>query len=284
LGVTGVFDRADVVGLDTIASVMRRQNGILPQVLADRASSGRLGLKTGSGFFHWSPADVERFERRETQHLITQLRAGHVLPAGDAALVRPSGTPVVELDQGVLNEYLQRAMAEYRDCTPESPPRCFGILVGELQDRVLHVRRVEFARSVRGADPVVADEWGNVIIPCFGDAYANERRGFWAEPTGIRAIHDRAVEDGLDILGSIHLHPDWHNIGPEGERSLRISEQPTPVDRYLFANTGWPLNMICYVERSRGRASYNIAAWMSPAHATAEDCVPMPIRHALPVA
>ncbi|MFF4603075.1 hypothetical protein ACFY12_10025 [Streptomyces sp. NPDC001339] len=52
---------------------------------------------------------------------------------------------------------------------------------------------MEFARNVRSADTVAADEFRTTIIPRFGVAYANMHRGFWCDSRDLLRIHKRAA-------------------------------------------------------------------------------------------
>ncbi|OLZ61270.1 hypothetical protein AV521_43855 [Streptomyces sp. IMTB 2501] len=168
----------------------------------------------------------------------------------------------MSIDHGTLVPFLRAAEKEYRCCTPERPPGCFAVLVGHTVNGVSHVSRVEFGKNVRASSPVAVDEFADTIVPCFGAAYANERRGFWCDSRDLLRITRGAEADGLDVLGSVHLHPDWHRIGPPRERALRISQRPTRMDGYLFDNTRWPVNLICYFEgRDDDAIVPTLAAW-----------------------
>ncbi|QAT88033.1 putative 3-hydroxyacyl-CoA dehydrogenase [Corallococcus coralloides] len=74
LGASGIFDRLDLVGLDFITSVLRGSGRPVPPVLAQKVDQGELGLKTGQGFYPWTPDSAAAFEERMARHLITQLR------------------------------------------------------------------------------------------------------------------------------------------------------------------------------------------------------------------
>jgi hypothetical protein len=157
-------------------------------------------------------------------------------------------------------------------------------MVGGIADGEVTVERFEFGTNVRATSNLAVNEFSSNIAERFGPAYLNEHRGFWCSSSDLLRIHRDADADGLEILGSVHMHPDWHRIGPPAERGLRISEQPTPMDEYMFAMTGWPVNMICYLER-RGRGFFHrYAAWQHPgsqlpgARAVA---IPVHVRHAL---
>ncbi|MEW9550311.1 hypothetical protein [Nonomuraea sp. NPDC050783] len=182
------------------------------------------------------------------------------------------------VDHLVLQSFVHVAMRTYELCTPSRPLSCFAVLVGEITEEVALIREIVPGRSVRATDPAVATEFRSGVVPRFGTAYENEHRGFWADPRELLRIHREADERGWDIIGSIHMHPDWHRIGPLGERGLRLSQEPTPMDVYMFANTRWPVNMICYLERSGHGFQYAVAAWAPPSAPDATTCPDMDFR------
>jgi uncharacterized protein (TIGR02246 family) len=163
-------------------------------------------------------------------------------------------------------------------CTPTRPPACFAILVGEIVEGEALIHSVEFGRNVRATAPTAMEEYRSMIVPCFGPAYKNENRGFWCDSTDLLRIHRKAEAQGLGILGSIHLHPDWHRMGPDGERGLTISEAPTPMDAYMFRNTAWPVNVICYLERPNQDVRYTFGVWSPFSEAGGTGCAPIPIQ------
>ncbi|WP_329167118.1 SgcJ/EcaC family oxidoreductase (plasmid) [Streptomyces sp. NBC_01717] len=175
-----------------------------------------------------------------------------------------------------LEPFVSAALSAYETCTPEKPPSCFAVLVGELVKGEALVHGVEFGRNVRATELAATDEYRSTIVPRFGPAYDNEHRGFWCDSTDLLNISRKAEAQGWDILGSIHLHPDWHRIGPPAERGLTISEAPTPMDAYMISSTSWPVNMICYLERPNQDVHYTLAAWGPGAEPG--DCVPIPIQ------
>jgi 3-hydroxyacyl-CoA dehydrogenase len=264
LGISGVFDRLDLAGLDTVAAVLARQGRPVPRLIADKVAAGHLGRKSGQGFYPWPATRAAEYDRLETKHLAAHLLRDRRTPRqGPAVGTGSAGYPVV-VEPGALDDFLAAALDEYETCTPMRPPRCFAVLVGTIGDASIRVRQVHFAESTRAEDPSANAEWSETIVPCFGSAYANDRRGFWCRPTDLLQISRQADAEGLDVLGSVHLHPDWHHIGPPNERGLRISADPTPMDRYLFGNTGWPVNLICYLERVDGVMRHTMAAWAPP--------------------
>ncbi|NMO18421.1 hypothetical protein HPC49_11725 [Pyxidicoccus fallax] len=178
---------------------------------------------------------------------------------------------VVLLDPAVLSDFLADAIREYSTCTPELPPRSWAVLLGRFTDDAMLVERVRFATNIRETDDTVLQEFDATIIPRFGACYSNGRRGFWCEPRELLRITTEAEAQGLEVLGSIHLHPDWHRIGPPHERGLRVSQEPTPMDRHLFRGSGWPLNMILYLEQREGRLYHSLGAWASPPDAEQPD-------------
>ncbi|MGH3656853.1 MAG: 3-hydroxyacyl-CoA dehydrogenase NAD-binding domain-containing protein, partial [Micromonosporaceae bacterium] len=257
-GSTGVFDRIDLAGLDTVAAVLTGQGRPVPATLQERLSAGHLGVKAGRGFYDWPPERAAQIERTLAQHLVDQLRRDRKPPFEKPTTAAPD----VLLDMRLIEPFLTAAVAEYQGCTTEQPPSCFAVLVGQRAvPGHLQPTRVCFGRNVRAQDPVALTEFATNVVPCFGAAYANTRRGFWCDAGDLLRISREADADGLEILGSIHLHPDWHHIGPAHERGLRISHHPTPMDRYVLDRTGWPLNMICYLERSNGDIHHTLGAW-----------------------
>jgi proteasome lid subunit RPN8/RPN11 len=194
-------------------------------------------------------------------------------------------TSAVVVDRDLLSPFLTAARQEYRDCTPEAPPGCFAVLVGSLRDDVAEVERVEHAENVRAVDETAQAEFRASVVPCFGKAYANRRRGFWCSSRDLLRIHRRAEQEDLEVLGSIHLHPDWHQIGPAAERGLRISQRPTPMDRYMFAHTGYPVNMICYLETpdpaasTPGEITELLAAWAPPRLPEDPHCPELTVKY-----
>lgn len=271
LGVSGVFDRLDLAGLDTVAGVLERQGKPVPPMLAEKVAAGHAGRKAGQGFYGWSAEQAAAYDEREAEHL-----AG-LLPRPEPA---PPQAHTVLIEPGVLAEYLAEARAEYESCTPADPPRCFAVLVGSLgSDGIAAIERLHFAETVRDDDPSASLAWAESIVPCFGSAYENKRRGFWCGPDDLFRISRQADADGLDVLGSIHLHPDWHRIGPKHERGLTISEQPTPMDGFLFRNTGWPVNLICYLERVDDRLLHGLSGWAPPPYDDpARGCTQLAVR------
>ncbi|WP_217211461.1 hypothetical protein [Streptomyces sp. AC550_RSS872] len=181
-----------------------------------------------------------------------------------------------------LKSFTSAARTEYEECTPEEPPSCFAVLLGTVEDGVAHVAEVEFATNARASDPTAMAEFSGVITTRFGPAYRNPCRGFWCSSKDLLRIQRRAEHQRLDILGSVHMHPDWHRIGPPAERALTISEHPTPMDRYMFDNTRYPVNMICYLESIGGKLSSALAAWGPPSEEQPDaSCPRLTLRFAV---
>lgn len=188
----------------------------------------------------------------------------------------------VLLDLSALAGFFGDAVREYESSTPELPPRCWAILLGRFVEDAMTVERVRFARNIRESDGEVLKEFQSNVIPRFGACYANGRRGFWCEPKDLLRITREAEAEGQKVLGSIHLHPDWHRIGPPDERGLRVSQEPTPMDRHVFHSSGWPLNMILYLERRRGRLYHSLGAWAPPLEpGSGAPCRPLSLRLAV---
>lgn len=187
----------------------------------------------------------------------------------------------VLVEARALDLFLAAAVTEYELLTPEAPLACFALLLGGLDtaEAEARVQRVVFGRNARTTDPAARREFAEAIVPRFGPAYENEVRGWWLDSRDLLRISQEAEDEGLEVLGSIHMHPDWHRIGPPQERGFTLSEQPTPMDQYVFGGTAWPVNVICYLER-RGRAMYHaLAAWAPPsADRPGGGCAEVPLR------
>ena len=74
LGVTGIFERLDLAGLDTMGAILRSAGRPVPPLIAEKVERGELGLKSGRGFYVWTPEATAAFEDRVARHLIEQLR------------------------------------------------------------------------------------------------------------------------------------------------------------------------------------------------------------------
>lgn len=193
----------------------------------------------------------------------------HVQPA-EQQCDAPPRLPLVVLQPGVLDPLLADALAQYHRAWDAAQngerylPRCWALLVGRMSGGLLQVESLRWAENVRESDAVVLEEFSEVIVPCFGAGYSNGRRGYWCDPAQLRKIMGEAEAEGLDVLGSVHMHADMHRFWPEHAQGLVLSECPTAMDEYLFRNGGWPLNMICHLETYDEQVTATLGAW-SPA-------------------
>ncbi|WP_051866415.1 hypothetical protein [Streptomyces griseus] len=193
----------------------------------------------------------------------------------------PTAAPTVLMDDRALTDFLSAAVGEYRLITAEAPLPCFALLLGSAEGTTYLVRRIAFGRNARTRDPAARREFRETIVPRFGPAYENESRGWWMDSRDVLTASREADALEMDLLGSIHMHPDWHRLGPPSERGHTLSERPTPMDRHLFGRTGWPLNIICYLERRGGVFYHALAAWSPPPAregAEAAECPQVPLR------
>jgi hypothetical protein len=177
----------------------------------------------------------------------------------------------VLFSETALEVFVKAAAEEYTYITPDEPRPCFGVLLGTGTESGFLVEHVEFGRNARTTSVAARQEFESTIVPQFGSAYENPVRAWWLDPADLLRISRRADELGYDILGSIHLHPDWHRLGPESERDRPLSDRPSAMDKYVFRSCGWPINVVCYLERRHGDLYYSIAAWDG-------DCLPLPLR------
>nr|ATE50864.1 JAMM metalloprotease [Actinoplanes tsinanensis]AVL27078.1 metal-dependent protease [Actinoplanes tsinanensis] len=181
-----------------------------------------------------------------------------------------------------VRRFLSSALGEYQKCldsrdadgVPSHLPRASGLLFGQVGGAEIVISDVEFVPNVRDSDESVMAEFEATIAPQFGDVYKNPGRGFWSDEQGVLQAIRQQSANGLELLGSIHSHPNWHEIGPPHERRQRLSEHPTQMDEYLFRQSCWPVNVIWYVHESSGGIAHRVAAWRPGA----EQCDRLDIR------
>jgi hypothetical protein len=172
-----------------------------------------------------------------------------------------------ELDPA--QRFIDTAIREYETClasrdpdgVPKHLPRASALLFGMLDDTEIVISDVEFVPNIRDRDEDVIAEFETVIAPRFGEAYRNPGRGFWCDESDVLQIVKRRAADGFDLLGSVHSHPNWQEIGPPHERRQQLSENPTQMDDYLFRQSGWPVNVIWYVHTDGGAIVHRVAGW-----------------------
>ncbi|MCU1682734.1 MAG: hypothetical protein JWQ81_3473 [Amycolatopsis sp.] len=185
--------------------------------------------------------------------------------------VQTLGRQAVLLSDSAVRRFLAAAADEYARITPDEPRPCFAVLLGTQTEAAFVIDDVAFGRNARNSDPSAHEEFTTTIVPRFGSAYENPVRAWWLDPVDLLRISRQAAKLGYDILGSIHLHPDWHRLGPESERDCPLSDRPTPMDEHMFRSSGLPVNVVCYLEQQHGGFYYSLAAW-------SEDCTPLPLR------
>lgn len=226
---------------------------------------------------------------RETKAMASHL-AAQSAPLQQSVHEPIGRSEVVLIAPNALSEFLENSLAEYLESlataraenTPQHLPRAWGLLLGRFEGDAMRVVRVRFARNARETEAHVLQEFNESIVPCFGACYANKGRAFWCDSAELLRITREAEAQGLEMLGSVHMHPDWHQIGPEHERKQRLNQQPTPMDEYLFRNTGWPLNLICYLESRGDEIVHTFGAWAPPPFEKPElGATPLTIRFPL---
>ncbi|MEV7086869.1 hypothetical protein AB0O07_13365 [Streptomyces sp. NPDC093085] len=181
---------------------------------------------------------------------------------------------VAVIDTDTFAAFVDDATEQYRlgleSVKAEGPrlhrPNSFGLLGGVFEDDAMIVKQVAFATNVRAVESVPLEEFKENIVPQFGKQYDDGERGFWCDSRELLKVVRQFEDAGLEMLGSVHMHPDWHRIGPAHERGNdSLSENPSRMDEYLFRNAGWPLNIICYLESRGGGITHTYAAWSPPA-------------------
>ena len=80
LSVAGPFELRELIGLDLALAVGEQtiptlaNDRVLPPVLVDMVASGDLGVKTGKGFYEWTPDTVESWRERMADALLDMAR------------------------------------------------------------------------------------------------------------------------------------------------------------------------------------------------------------------
>jgi proteasome lid subunit RPN8/RPN11 len=177
------------------------------------------------------------------------------------AIARFDVEPARRFHENALTEYQKCLASRDVDGVPSHLPRASGLLFGRLEGAEISIVDVEFVPNVRDSDESVMAEFEATIAPKFGDVYRNPGRGFWSDEQGVLQAIQRQAANGLELMGSIHSHPNWHEIGPPHERYQRLSENPTRMDEYLFRQSCWPVNVIWYVHESGGEIAHQVAGW-----------------------
>ena len=199
---------------------------------------------------------------------------------------------VAEIRCEILDDYLERSLAEYREADAACrPPRSWAILTGRVERDVIRLCQVHYGTNVRTADDTISRRFGGI--------YTDLRRAFWCDSRDILRVMKEVRDSDEEVLGSIHLHTDifkklryseaTRNTPPvdaehgglEGcgspKNPTSMSERPTPMDQEVYQSTSWPLNMIAYIGRADEALQCLLAAWR-PDPAPGAACSPMPIR------
>ena len=80
LSVAGPFELRELIGLDLALAVGEQtiptlaNDRVLPPVLVDMVESGDLGVKSGKGFYEWTPDTVERWRKSMADALLDMAR------------------------------------------------------------------------------------------------------------------------------------------------------------------------------------------------------------------
>lgn len=178
---------------------------------------------------------------------------------------------IVHFELEPVMSFALNATEEYQKCldsrvvtgAPTHRPRASALLFGRFNRNEIIIGGIEFVPDIRGTDETVIAEFEDTIAPQFGDAYRNLSRGFWSDEKAVLRAIMRQDEYGRELVGSIHSHPDWQNIGPVHERRMRLSENPTQMDEYLFRQSCWPVNVIWYISGGDRRVTHRVAGWRS---------------------
>ena len=176
---------------------------------------------------------------------------------------------IVRFESESTRRFILNAVEEHQKCldsrnadgVPTHSPRATGLLFGRPEGTELFIGDIEFVPNVRDSDEGVIAEFETTIASQFGDVFKKPGRGFWCDDKSVLQAIKRQAAKGLELMGSVHSHPNWHEIGPPHERFQELSENPTGMDEYLFRQSGWPVNVIWYVRALPGGMTHRVAAW-----------------------
>ncbi len=253
----GGLERADALGRDTDARAREdaRTSGVA--LVYPFAAAAPLGTRA-----HESPT------MKSSQLATTATNCG--LDGRSDNSARPGGLPeTVRFALDPSKEFLVAAEKEHQKCldsrdeegSPTHLPSTAGLLFGRVVGDEISIEHIEFVPNVRDTDNRVIAEFESSIAPQFGEVFKNPGRGFWCDDRGVLQAIKRHAASGRSLMGSIHSHPNWHEIGPRHERRHELSENPTQMDEYIFRESGWPVNVIWYVRASDTGMTHRVAAW-----------------------
>ena len=176
---------------------------------------------------------------------------------------------IVRFELEPARRFVDNAVQEYQLCldsrdadgVPSHLPRASGLLFGRWNGTEITISDIEFVPNVRGSDKSVIAEFESTIAPRFGDVYRNPGRGFWCDEKDVLRVIKEKSAHGLELMGSVHSHPNWHEIGPPHERVQQLSENPTRMDEYLFGQSSWPVNVIWYIRAVDDGLEHRVAGW-----------------------
>lgn len=163
--------------------------------------------------------------------------------------------------QSITDEFLRHCVHEYREAEcKQRTPRYWAIIAGRM-DGVLHAETLHYATNIRDVDSFLITDYHDRRAPKFGGVYKDPRRGYQSDGRDLLNVMRQARAEGREILGSVHMHADLQNLDRPDEISPLITELATPIDQDLFRASGWPLNLIFYVERSKRQLRWTLSAW-----------------------
>lgn len=186
----------------------------------------------------------------------------------------------VIISRDVVSSFVAQCEREYQDAEIHShAPRYWAVLAGKLDPSGIEVAEIyAVAENLRDEDPFLIAQYDGPRAHQFGGVYKDLRRGYQADAQDLMRLSLQAESQGLDVLGSVHMHADLHNRDRPDELSPITTHLATRIDHELFRTSGWPLNMIVYVERQGTNLCWAMTAWVPPPTQTAQgDYLEAPI-------
>ena len=187
-------------------------------------------------------------------------------------------SPRVLIGADICDDFIARCAGEYHNAERNRhAPRQWAILAGRITDDSIVVQALYDGTNVRDTDHAVILEYRAERAPRFGGVYTDLRRGYLCHPTDLLAVMRKAEAADQQVLGSVHMHADLHNLDRPDELSPTITEMASPIDQDLFMATQWPVNLILYFERKARSLYHTFSAWGVPDSSADPRYRPLPI-------
>jgi len=144
-------------------------------------------------------------------------------------------SPRVLIGADICDDFIARCAGEYHNAERNChAPRQWAILAGRITDDSIVVQALYDGTNVRDTDHAVILEYRAERAPRFGGVYTDLRRGYLCHPTDLLAVMRKAEAADQQVLGSVHMHADLHNLDRPDELSPTITEKSAVALSHLL--------------------------------------------------